>query len=437
MQEGTDDDFEKMRAGERWTAFLEDEESEQLDQLGALVDQDEEDRHAIAEAMARARLSSFLDVLQQNFEIGDIEGVIIIVGCAAAHFAPGEMLWVRIYGASRSGKTELLRAIATHPDVAEVEAITPASIRGGMAKGHRLLARINQKLVVTKDLAAILTSRKEARNESAGLLRSVKDGKITADFGTTEDGFLQQTVYFDWLIGTTPVYAQYRAMEDLLGARFLDLQWRTGDREAMAQRALTNNPMLPEIRKQVSAAMRHTLDRAKVNAKVGVEDLPAEIARTLADWADLTALLRSPVSRDRFRALRFQPAPEVGTDIAQGFARIAQGLRLLGISDVVPYIARVAWDSVIFSRAELVLALVDVGHIRVGEHDALLSQKRTAQYWELEDMRLLGIVEIVEQGYRITPHLEPRLRSLSLFHPSRKEPAFTHLHTANREMDSL
>jgi hypothetical protein len=54
--------------------------------------------------------------LRQHFEIKDWQGVDIILATAVAHYIPGEMLWLRFIGPSRSGITELLRAIAEHPE---------------------------------------------------------------------------------------------------------------------------------------------------------------------------------------------------------------------------------------------------------------------------------------------------------------------------------
>jgi hypothetical protein len=352
----------------------------------------EQERREIGEALKKGRLSTFFEVLEKYFEVRDRMGFIIVLAAAVAHQVPGEMLWMRVYGASRSGKTELLEAIGKHSDSTDMETITPASIRGGLRGGHKLLNRINGKLVITKDLAAILTSKREVRNEIFGLLRSVKDGKLTADFGIEEkEGHISQEVKFDWLIGTTPVFAQYKQMEDLLGARYVDLNWKAGDREEMAFRAAENSPVLPEIRKSIAQAVCDLMDKAKMKLvplradkealsklpedkklvwnqlkaeerlgllKEAPEPLPESDLRLLSNWADLTALLRSPVARDRQHRIKFHPEPEVGTDLAQAFVRITQGLKLLGIRNYTPYIARLAHDCIPHSRQQVILELL-------------------------------------------------------------------------------
>ena len=116
--------------------------------------------------------------------------------------AESKSSWVEVIGTSRSGRTELLRAIAEHPDCAEMEVLTPAAFRGGLKKGPKVLERINSKLVITKDIASILTSRKDLRTELFGVLRGIKDGKLTADFGS-EEGHLVQEARFDWILAAT------------------------------------------------------------------------------------------------------------------------------------------------------------------------------------------------------------------------------------------
>ena len=111
----------------------------------------------VTEADAQLEVTPMQETLEQvkstlraHFEVKDWQGIEMILATAAAHYTPGEMLWFMIIGPSRSGKTELLRAIALHPDCAKMESLTPAALRGGFKKGHKLLKRIDGKLVITK-----------------------------------------------------------------------------------------------------------------------------------------------------------------------------------------------------------------------------------------------------------------------------------------------
>jgi predicted DNA-binding protein YlxM (UPF0122 family) len=356
-----------------------------------------EQANAQNQANIHRELDTVFSTYSGNFELTDPQGLFIVLATAIAHYIPGEMLWLRDYGGSRSGKTELLRAIISCPDCAELEKITPSAIRGGLKEGHRLLERINGKLVITKDFSVILTERKEMRNEIFGLLRNVKDGSLTSDFGT-EEGYLHQEAKFDWIVATTPVFAQYKQMEDLLGARYIDLNWIVPEtsRLDITEQAVENNPRLAEIRIEMAGAVRALMNTCK---GISAPELSETERGLIVDWADLTALLRSPVGRDRYHRVVLNPEPEVGTDIAQGFQRIAKALKLLGgdEGDVALCIARLSRDSIPIARRELLLKLVE-GNV-VSNID---------QY-ELEDMKLLGICSKTTVGYNLKPELADRI----------------------------
>jgi hypothetical protein len=236
----------------------------------------------------------------------------------------------------------LLRAIAAHDDSREIEVLTPAAIRGGLKEQPvKLLGEINGYRVVTFDLAALLTTRKDLRNEVFGLLRLVKDGSLTSDFGSRE-GHLEQHTRFDWLAATTSYFEQYRNLEGLLGERFIDLWWLPANPEEMAMKAVENNPRLTDIRQNLANLVVTMLDEVKANKQN--PDLAAVDNDWLAKTANVAALLRTPIQKDPRGHISAIPQPEIGTDMAQSFQNIALGLQLLGMTQYQPYIARLARD---------------------------------------------------------------------------------------------
>lgn len=333
-------------------------------------------------------LRELKNILKKHFEIQDWQGIEIILAVAVAHYIPGEMLWVRIIGASRSGKTELLRAISGSSDTAQMEAITPAALRGGLKEGAKLLQRINGKLVITNDLSAMLTTRKDARNEIFGLLRPIKDGVLISDFGSDE-GHLSQSVKFDWIAATTPVFEQYRNFESLLGERFIDLRWIPGNRGEMAFRAGKNNPHLEEIRCELAVCVGNLMSRANNRQNIDLDEITIKIISELADKA---AVLRTPVPRDRYRNLVSTPEPEIGTDLTQGFCRIVQGLIKMGIVRWGPYINRLVWDCMPKLRSEVLACIAkDVRKVKEIAAVTKLSEREISN--QIEDLKLLGIVD--------------------------------------------
>jgi hypothetical protein len=298
--------------------------------------------------------------LRAHFEIVDWQGVEIILATAAAHYIPAEMLWLRFIGPSRSGRTELLRAVTEHPDCAEMEVLTLAAFRGGFRKGPKVLDRTRGKLVITKDIASILTSRKDLRTEIFGVLRGIKDGKLTSDFGSDE-GHLVQQASFDWILAATSSgIEQQRQLEGLLGQRFIDLRWQPGNREEMAYQAAKNNPYLNDvIRPALALDVLSLLYRVEKVVQTETITLSDKELREIARIANSVAIARTLVQQDRSGNLIALPDPEVGTDIAQGFSRISAGLLSLGLTDCHPYIQRLAWDCIPSIRTKLLRSLED------------------------------------------------------------------------------
>jgi hypothetical protein len=338
-------------------------------------------------------LEQVKSTLRRYFEIKDWQGVELIMASAVAHYLLGEMLWVRIIGPSRSGKTELLRAIAEHPDCAEIESITPAAIRGGFKRAPKILDRINGKLVIDKDISSILTSRKDMRNEIFGLLRGIKDGKLTSDFGSDE-GYLPQKAKFDWLLASTPYIEQQRHLEGLLGERFIDLRWIPGDREEMAFQAASNNPYLANIRAELSVDTLSLMYRARETVKMETYNPSPSDLRAIAKIADITAIARTPIQQDRLGHLIAIPEPEIGTDLAQGFSRIVGGLLLLGLTDFKPYIYRLAWDCIPSVRAKILKSL-QVKSQTVPELAKSTEIPERTVYYVVEQLELLKLVSDV------------------------------------------
>jgi len=330
--------------------------------------------------------------LRQHFEIKDWQGIDIILATAVAHYIPGEMLWLRFIGPSRSGRTEILRAIAEHQDCAEMEVLTPAAFRGGFRKGPKILNRINGKLVITKDIASILTSRKDLKTEIFGILRGIKDGKLTADFGSDE-GHLEQKANFDWILAATSSgIEQQRQLEGLLGQRFVDLRWQPGNREEMAYRAAQNNPYLEKIRADLVVDIMSLMYRAEQEAQIEEWLLSDADFRWLAKVADVTAVLRASVQQDRYGHILSLPEPEVGTELSQGFSRIARSFQCLGIDDWKPYIQRMAWDCVPSIRVPLLKSLQKSPKtVNQLEQDINIAQRSI--YYYLEELKMLKVVK--------------------------------------------
>jgi hypothetical protein len=298
----------------------------------------------------------FKTCLGTYLKIDDWQALEIVLAAVVAHKIKGEMLWLRIIGASGSGKTEILRACMSQNGYTEtMEMVTPSAIRRGMqlykkdASGNlkplnlqdTLIQRINGKLVITKELAPILTKQHDAKMELFGLLRSLHDGELDADYGSMQ-GHLKQKCWFDWILGTTTYVDSQNQLEMQLGSRFVDLRWGSPvTRKTAIGQAIDNLGNMEYIRNELTANMATIINC--------VDTTRAEAFKR-TDWllelCDIVAHFRTAVGRDKNKEIDSAPMPEVGTRVGQNLARIAKGLILLGVEDIRPYMVRLSWDAI-------------------------------------------------------------------------------------------
>jgi hypothetical protein len=302
-------------------------------------------------------VDDFKKLLFDNFEIDDSQAVDIIIAVAMTHkLRTNEMLWLRIIGASGTGKTELLRVFASQTNYCtQIESFTAGSIQRGYKFNKKsdnqipLLERINGSLVITKEFAALLTKNPEDQNKIFGLLRSVHDGELDSDFGS-EEGHLKQVSKFDWIIGTTQFVDRQRQLEYLLGSRFIDLRWGSPIQRSVAiDRAIGNDGSLDIIRKRLADSMANVISSVRM-----AENVRWDYISTLANIA---SIMRTPVERDKYNHdIVDIPEAELGTRIGQSLSRIGRGLVSIGVdvADVKPYIDRMVFDSMTKIRSQII-----------------------------------------------------------------------------------
>jgi hypothetical protein len=334
----------------------------------------------------------FKELLFRNFEIDDAQAVDIIIACAMTHkLSTNEMLWLRVIGASGTGKTELLRVFtAQERYCTQIESFTAGAIRRGYKFKKQtenqipLLQRINGSLVITKEFASLLTKNPEDQNEIFGLLRSVHDGELDADYGS-EEGHFKQVSHFDWIIGTTQFVDRQRQLEYLLGSRFIDIRWGSPIQRSVAiNKAIDNDGNLDGIRRRLGDSMGKIIEAVRIVDSVRLDYIPI--------LANIASTMRTPVERDKYNhEITDIPDIELGTRIGQSLARIARGLLSIGIDidDIKPYMNRMVFDSMTRIRAQIIKAWMD-GLTKQTEVAARLDLSPAAISRAIEEFRVLG-----------------------------------------------
>jgi DNA-binding transcriptional ArsR family regulator len=168
----------------------------------------------------------------------------------------------------------------------------------------------------------------------------------------------------------------------------------------MAFRAAANNPYLDNIRAEVAANVISLLNRAKDLPNRETCALSEAEFRVIAKIADSVAILRTPVPQDRLGNILSWPDPEVGTELAQGFSRVARGLLCVGIRDWQPHIRRLGRDSIPSMRVRLLQSLERKPHTVAELVQATGVPDRTVRY-HLEHLELLGAVSNNNGRYEV------------------------------------
>jgi hypothetical protein len=308
---------------------------------------------------------SFKKALGQHLIIDDWQAIDIVLGLVASHKVGGEPMWTRIIGQSGSGKTEILRTLADHPDCEKLETLTPSAIRRGYVpengmKLPTMLERINGKLVITKELAGMLTKDKDSRAEVFGLLRSVQDGELVADYGGIQ-GCIKQKSTFDWIMASTRYIDGQRMLDQQLGSRFMDLRWGAPlDRKSMVVQSMGNTEGMITIRDEMAESMANVV--SSVSTSYRVRDMDADMLETIADIALAIAAMRGAVPRNYHTGeVDEEPDCESGTRPAQYLARLACGLHNIGMTDtaeIMKSLRRIAWDSLPPQRVSVLRAWI-------------------------------------------------------------------------------
>lgn len=223
-----------------------------------------------------------------------------------------------LVGSPSSGKTTVLDMFITAKPrldeyVYRCDKFTPnswlshiASVKRKKLKDIHLLPRIENKTLVTKDLACLFSERDETLEENIGVATVVLDGRgLSTDSGaqgrveyTGEEGH----VYFCWLGATTPL--KYRIWEaiGIKGSRFLflNIKDRDEDEEVISDNIYSKIPYNKKVAlctEAVAKFVRYTYwgyeryglswDREKDKNNI--------VARYIIKFAKLVASLRAPI----------------------------------------------------------------------------------------------------------------------------------------------
>ncbi len=334
--------------------------------------------------MSQLQLNTAAPVLQRVRPFSRDEAREIVSGAIVAHSLRTPPVWEYLWARPSEGKTTLLDGIPSRPlpkpgervedgAVVCVDQLTPRTLVSGLrdAADGGLLDRLPNAVLLVKEIATFSSRGFEA---VLSQLRRVYDGSFTATFGTGR--------VVEWRGRLTVIVAGTRHPGELdarLGARLLIVRIASTDTDL---NLLQNGGGGHEV------------------AIPGVVPARTEEALQLVrPVAELLAVLRAPVHRDRQGQVLEPPDPEAPhrlTGQLGGLAASLAALRSCRPEEVLETIWRVAAHTVPPVRMAAVLALTD-GPLPVREaatETARLARVSEGTAWRaLDDLRLLGLLD--------------------------------------------
>ncbi len=249
--------------------------------------------------------------------------------CAViANRLPGDPFWAFLIGPSGSSKTELLNALTGLDFVKPLDTLTTSTFLSGKQRkdpNASLLLRVPYGTIfLMRDFTSVLEMHREKRAEIFAQLRKVYDGHLTKCTGEGgESADLSWEGKVGLIAGVTPAIEGYRAFATTLGERFLYHYLPVADRDAAAQRALSNREKLPTMRGELRKATRRFFEALPIPEHV---EMSHEIEHWIVKVANFVSVARTGVSRDYYssaREITELPAPEVPTRLAQQLGALA------------------------------------------------------------------------------------------------------------------
>ncbi|HEY4359513.1 MAG TPA: hypothetical protein VGN17_01015 [Bryobacteraceae bacterium] len=324
--------------------------------------------------------------------------------------------------ASGYGKTATLQMVFPTPEsglkkfVYRSDKFTPkafvshaASVSTEDLSGIDLLPKLENKVLVTKELAPILRGREEELKENFSTLISVLDGKgFTSDSGMRGQRGYDKPLLFNWIGATTPLPASTHRLMAQLGTRllFFEVPAVEPTEDELLAYAERNDAGTAEIECQdvVNRFLSEFFERHPIGS-LAPDDLPIsdERLRSLVRWAMLLVHGRAEVKFEKEPSSEWKP---VAAGQAEGpfkvilyFKDLARGHALIhGRTEVtdpdVAFIAEVALSSLPGHLRPIVRELRRSGTADVPTCARLCQVSRTTVRKYFEEMAILGIAAL-------------------------------------------
>lgn len=296
-------------------------------------------------------------VFEEHLDFEDDPDLLrILFSAICANFYQGKPIWLMLVGDAGSGKTQLLTTLKQCDVGLYTDSISSKALVAQNGKQSEFFSRLDNRILIIKDMSTLSEMGKEDRGELFSILRSAYDGDVSR---TTGRGHVIFKGKFGILAAATKSIEQVRGTESLLGERFLYLRPRMKSSDRILARVQKNAMMTKAIDDILQAKVAEFINGWK--PPVGKRLLPRCVVDLAKEMAKLLCACRSGVQRDHYTKEISAPVEvtEMPTRIYGQLILILSAARYLGAErdELVLIAQRIATDSIPYTRLRLLKAI--------------------------------------------------------------------------------
>lgn len=348
----------------------------------------------------RPTFKKVIETFKKWMEVNDDfeRGIKILCAVNYANQLKSIPLWIHFVSPPGSGKTEILLSCYTTSTCRVLSKVTAHGLVSGFSlpggKDPSIIPTLFGKTLILKDYTEIIQMNKAQREEVDSIFRGAYDGSVTKQFG---NGITRRYEgYFNMITGVTQeIFGESRSS---LGERYLVYHMIKGtghNVDNIISAALANSGEEVTMKSEIASMVKGFLEWDL--ADVEIPELPEEFRGRIVSLAQVVAMLRGNVARDRENNPLYAAQYEVGTRLAKQFKLLLQGLALCN-DDLKPSeydyldVIRVAIDSCKGFNFNIATFIAKEGGANSTQISEFMGIPKSTVKNILEDMKMLGII---------------------------------------------